>query len=179
MRILLKKVHDKDLAQYKKDMQEAFQKGYENTYGKAESVVLPEKDIDSTLSKKGAVAYKAIIDNEIVGGAVVIIDVETQHNYLDLLFVKYGMQSKGIGAKIWFALEELYPDTKVWETCTPYFEKRNIHFYVNICGFHIVEYFNEKHPLPDTSEDFIGDGHEGMFELRKQKFIKEAIQIDP
>ena len=26
--------------------------------------------------------------------------------------------------------------------------KRNIHFYVNRCGFHIVEFFNEKHPDP-------------------------------
>ncbi len=24
--------------------------------------------------------------------------------------------------------ERLYPETKVWETCTPYFETRNIHF---------------------------------------------------
>ena len=36
------------------------------------------------------------------------------------------------------------------------FEKRNIHFYVNVCGFHIVEFFNEKHPMPDVLEDFVG-----------------------
>lgn len=42
-----------------------------------------------------------------------------------------------------------------------------------------MEYFHEKHPLPGTSEGFIGDGHDGMFELRKQKLIREAIQIDP
>ena len=63
--------------------------------------------------------------------------------------------------------EKLYPNTKAWETCTPYFEKRNIHFYVNICGFHITEFFHEKHPMPDTPEDFIGDGNEGMFAFRK------------
>jgi len=34
----------------------------------------------------------------------------------------------------------------VWETHTPYFEKRNIHFYVNKCGFKIVEFFNPYHP---------------------------------
>lgn len=45
------------------------------------------------------------------------------HNHLDLLFVKYGTQSKGIGKKIWFEIEKLYPETKVWETYTPYFEK--------------------------------------------------------
>ena len=89
------------------------------------------------------------------------------------------MQSNGIGTNIWRALETLYPDTEVWETCTPYFEKRNIHFYVNVCGFHIVQYFHKTYPMPDTSEDFIGDGHEGMFELRKQTFFKEAVPIGP
>ena len=45
---------------------------------------------------------------------------------------------------------------------------RNIHFYVNVCGFHITEFFNEKYPMPDPPEEFIGDGNEGMFEFRKQ-----------
>jgi catechol 2,3-dioxygenase-like lactoylglutathione lyase family enzyme len=59
------------------------------------------------------------------------------------------------------------PDTKVWETCTPYFEKRNIHFYVNKCGFHIVKFINEKNFEPDMPEDFIGDGGEGIFVFEK------------
>lgn len=33
-------------------------------------------------------------------------------------------------------------------------------FYVNVCGFYIVEFFNEKHPMSDFPEDFIGDGNE-------------------
>ena len=102
-----------------------------------------------------------------MGDAVVVINEETQHNHLDLLYVKYGVQTKGIGFKIWSAIECLYPMTKVWEICTLYFEKRNIHFYVNVCGFHITEFFNEKHPMPDTSDDFIGDGNEGMFAFQK------------
>ena len=44
------------------------------------------------------------------------------------------------GYAAWCAVEQLNPEVKVWETCTPYFEKRNIHFYVNKCGFHIVEF---------------------------------------
>ena len=46
MKLLLERVRGQDLTQYKKDMQEAFQRGYEAAYGKAESMVLPEKDID-------------------------------------------------------------------------------------------------------------------------------------
>ena len=49
-----------------------------------------------------------------------------------------------------------------------YFDKLNIHFYVNVCGFHITEFFNEKHPMPDTPDDFVGDGNEGMFAFKKQ-----------
>ena len=31
---------------------------------------------------------------------------------------------------------------------TPYFEKRNIHFYVNKCGLKIVAFYNERNPDP-------------------------------
>ena len=156
-----------DLPAFKIDIQEAFQKGFEDVYGKTDDIILPEKDIDRSLNAEGSAAYKAVVDGETVGGAVVVIDKKTQHNHLDLLYVKYGTQTKGIGFAIWNAIEKMYPDTKVWETCTPYFEKRNIHFYVNKCGFHIVKFINEKNPEPDMPEDFIGDGGEGMFVLRK------------
>jgi len=163
-------VTDNDLKQFKAYAQEAFQKGFEERFGKTTQAVLPEKDIDQSLNAKGSIAYKAVVDGEMVGGAVVVIDQETQYNHLDLLFVKCGTQNKGIGKAIWFEIEKLHPETKVWETCTPYFDRRNIHFYVNVCGFHIVEFFNEKHPMPDTPEDFIGDGNQGMFVLKKQMY---------
>ena len=158
---------DQDIPEFKKNIQEAFQKGFEDEFGKCNETILPEKDIDESLNGKGAAAYKAVVDGETVGGAIVAIDDETNHNHLDLLYVKCGTQGKGIGKFIWFEIEKRYPDTKVWETCTPYFEKRNIHFYVNICGFHITEYFNEKHPMEDVPDDFIGDGNEGMFKFEK------------
>ncbi len=168
MNVSLKKITPQDLPQYKKDMQEAFQKGFEAVYGPSEKPVLPEQDIDHSLHQEGACAYKAVLNGEIVGGAVVVIDRKTKHNHLDLLYVKYGIQTKGIGYSIWKSIENMYPDTKIWETCTPYFEKRNIHFYVNKCGFHIVEFLNDHNPMPNPSEDFIGDGGEGMFIFQKQ-----------
>lgn len=157
-----------DIGIFKHDIQEAFQKGYEDVYGETEGIILPEKDIDSSLNAVGSVAYKAVVSGEIVGGAVVTIDEKTQHNHLDLLYVKYGTQTKGIGFAIWNAIEKAHPNTKVWETCTPYFEKRNIHFYVNKCGFKIVKFYNEKNPEPDMPDDFIGDGGDGMFVFEKQ-----------
>ena len=156
-----------DILEFKQNIQEAFQKGFEDKFGKTEETILLEKDIEESLNAKGSVAYKAVLDGETVGGVIVSIDIETQHNHLDLLYVKRGTQGKGVGKKIWFEIEKLYPHTKIWETCTPYFEKRNIHFYVNVCGFHITEFFNQKHPMPNTPDDFIGDGNEGMFEFKK------------
>ena len=157
-----------EMGVFKRDMQEAFQKGFEDVYGKTEETILPEKDIDRSLNATGSIAYKAVVNGETVGGAVVVIDEKTQHNHLDFLYVKYGTQAKGIGLSIWNAVEKLHPDTKVWQTCTPYFEKRNIHFYVNKCGFHIVEFLNEHNPDPNDPEEYIGDGGEGMFVFQKQ-----------
>ena len=67
-----------------------------------------------------------------------ILDNQWAFKYGALL--EFGEHSKGIGYAAWQAVEELYPETIVWETCTPYFEKRNIHFYVNKCGFQIDQF---------------------------------------
>ena len=168
MDISLVHMKAEDIPSFKKEIQEAFQKGFEEEYGPCDDTVLPEADIDRSLQANGAVTYQAMADGRRVGGAVVVIDAQTQHNHLDLLYVTCGSQVRGIGYAIWQQIEQLHPDTVVWETSTPYFEKRNIHFYVNKCGFHIVEYINQYHPDPNEPEDFIGDGDEGMFVFRKQ-----------
>ena len=63
-------------------------------------------------------------------------------------------------------IEKLYPNTEIWKTCTPYFDKRNIHFYVNKLKFHIVEYLNEKYPDKNRPEDtYLED--DGMFVFEK------------
>ncbi|AOS82955.1 GNAT family N-acetyltransferase [Chlorobaculum limnaeum] len=146
-------LNPKHLSQFKKDMQESFQQGAVDEFSDIDIEILPERDIDRSLSAKGACAYEAILNGEIVGGAVVLINNETHHNHLDFLYVKKGTHSKGVGLLIWNAIEAQYPETKTWETHTPYFEKRNIHFYVNKCGFHIVEYFNKYHNDPNEIDE--------------------------
>ena len=169
MNLTLRTVRQDELAAYKKEMQRAFQLGAEAEYGETDMQILPEADIDRSLCTNGAIAYAAVIDNETVGGAIVVIDEQTQHNHLDFLFVKAGVQSKGIGQAIWSEIELLHPETKVWETCTPYFEKRNIHFYINRCGFHAVEFYNPKHPDPHESgkPDMDSDDDGCMFRFEK------------
>ena len=71
----------------------------------------------------------------------------------------------------WCAVEKLHPEVTVWETVTPYFEKRNIHFYVNRCGFQIVEFYNSHHPDPndpDVSQEQDEQFPDGMFRFQKR-----------
>ena len=170
MILTLVPLREEHVAEFKKDLQDAFQYGYEVECGASEEIILPEQDIDNSLGTSGAEAYQAIVDGEIVGGTVIVIDKETHHNHLDLLFVKNGCQSKGVGQAIWSAVEKLHPETKVWETHTPYFEKRNIHFYVNKCGFHIVEFYNPLHRDPNSPEAVGGmPASEGDYFFRFEK----------
>ncbi len=69
--------------------QEAFQKGYEDYFGAADTLILPETDIDQSLAAGGSAAYKAV-----AGGAVVVMDDEGEKGHLDLLFIKRGMKGK-------------------------------------------------------------------------------------
>lgn len=152
-------------------MQEAFQRDAMQEFDDLDVEILPKKDIDESLTKKGAVAYKAIVDGTMSGGAIVVIDESTQHNHLDFLYVKCGVQSKGLGKMIWDEIERLYPQTKVWETCTPYFEKRNLHFYINRLGFHAVEFFNPYHRDRSIPDDMVGGDYFFRFEKRMKQFI--------
>jgi len=79
----------------------------------------------------GAVIYHILLGGEQVGGAVLNINNETHHNMLDLFYISTKCQSKGGGYVAWKAIEAQYPETEIWELVTPYFEKRNINFYIN------------------------------------------------
>ena len=131
--------------------------------------VISRQTIECCIDEPGNEACRIMLGDRKVGGAILKRNPETRHNHLEIFFVSPGEHSKGIGLAAWRAIEALYPDTKVWETCTPYFEKRNIHFYVNKCGFHIVEFYNKHHvdpngPSADTNEQ---EGPDEMF-----RFIK-------
>lgn len=139
------------------EIQEAFQNSYVQEFGKFEKIILPTNDIEDSFQAKGSEAYIAEIDGERVGGTIIVVDDATGYNSLHLLYVKSSVQNSGNGFKIWQAIEELHPETKIWETHTPYYDKRNIHFYVNRCGFKIVEFFNPKHKDPHQTNDTAGN----------------------
>ncbi len=169
-----------DLPLFKRDMQEAFQRGAEAEFGPCPEI-LPVSHIDRSLSAPGAAAFKAVDSGsgELVGGAVVQVPAEGEGAYhLDFLYVRHGAQGRGVGQALWSALEARYPEATLWETHTPYFEKRNIHFYVNRCGFHIVEFFSPAHPEPHMAE-FGGEPHDMpggdyFFRFEKRKDAAEG-----
>ena len=85
-------------------------------------------------------------DGQRVGGIVLIIDAEKgARRYRALVRRQRPEGQERGGADIVAAAEGRYPSVKTWELY-PYVETRNIHFYVNKCGYKIVEFFNPKHP---------------------------------
>ncbi|MGN0627104.1 MAG: GNAT family N-acetyltransferase [Oscillospiraceae bacterium] len=166
-------VSDEDKNIFISEIQEAFQKAYVEEFGEFEKTILPADDIEESFKTKGSEAYIAEIDGERVGGAIIEINSETGYNSLHLLYVKPGLQNAGNGFKIWKSIEELHPETKIWETHTPYFDKRNIHFYINRCGFKIVEFFNPKHKDPHQTSDTTGNvPSENNYFFRFEKEMK-------
>jgi hypothetical protein len=142
-------VEKKDLALFKKELRDAFVKGVIDNFGDAESGPIPsDENIQKSFNAPGAVIYHISLNGKNEGGVVLNLNNKTHRNSVDLLFISSKSHSRGIGTAAWQAIETQYPETKVWELVTPYFEKRNIHFYVNKCGFHIVEFYCKSNPSP-------------------------------
>ena len=171
--IFLNPLSPADREQFILDNQEAFNYGALEEFGlrddhyEEDGQIISRETIEQSINS--GEAYRIMRDGQPVGG--VIISVEGDRGDLEILFVSPKVHSKGIGYAAWCAVERLHPEVKVWETVTPYFEKRNIHFYVNRCGFHIVEFFNSHHPDPndpDMAEEADEQFPEGMFRFEKR-----------
>ena len=166
-----------DREQFILDNQWAFKYGALLEFGERddhlndEGEIISRKTIENCIDSPENETYRIVANEKVVGGAILKINKETHHNELEILFIDPSEHGKGIGYGAWIAIEELHPETLVWETCTPYFEKRNIHFYVNKCGFHITEfwceYFEPSHPLPNDEDHDSCEGPDEMF-----RFIK-------
>ena len=100
-----------------------------------------------------AESYFIFADNKKVGGCILNINKETNKNSIDFLFINKGMDGKNLGGEIWLAIENRYPQTKRWTTATPYFETRNIHFYINKCKFQAVKFTGPHFQDPDCKKN--------------------------
>jgi GNAT superfamily N-acetyltransferase len=173
--ISLALLQEDDREQFIKDNQWAFRYGAQIEFGMRDdrteegSEVISRSTIERSIDGENAEAYRIVQDGKYVGGVVLSIDKKARKGELELLFVLPDAHSRGIGQAAWKAVENLHPEISVWETITPYFEKRNIHFYVNRLGFHIVEFWNKYQHGPTVSEDIEENWSEDdeMFVFRK------------
>ena len=157
--VRLVKAEPETFGEMMKALQEAFAPAVQETFGPRDyGPIPPDEDVRASFQAPGAVVYHLVSDGKRIGGAVVNIDEASGHNTLELFFIAPEYHGRGLGLAAWRALEARYPQTRVWETVTPYFEKRNIHFYVNCCGFHIVEFFNAHHVDPSLIVPRCPDG---------------------
>lgn len=155
-----------DLPHFKMALQRAFMLAVVQEMGPTGETIPADEDIEGAFRAPGSVVLRALADGKWVGGAVVTIDDKTHENELGFFYVDPDEHGRGVGQNTWKEIERRYPETRLWMTHTPYFEKRNIHFYVNKCGFKIVEYYNSRHPDPhDTHEPDPSDS--GMFRFEK------------
>ena len=173
LQVELVSLQEEDKEQFIRDNQWAFKYGATEEFGmrddhfEEDDQIISRETIERSI-EEGA-AYRIMADGKKAGGVVVSVDGE--HGELEILFTLPECHSKGIGYKAWYEIEKLYPDVKVWETVTPYFETRNIHFYVNKLGFHIVEFYNSHHPDPgdpDMTEEMDDQFPDGMFRFEKK-----------
>jgi 7,8-dihydropterin-6-yl-methyl-4-(beta-D-ribofuranosyl)aminobenzene 5'-phosphate synthase len=164
-----------DKEQFILDNQRAFKYGAQEEFGMRDNrmeegeEVISRKTIERSINGEHAETYRIVCDGNVVGGLILQIDQQHAKGELEILFVNPEAHSKGIGQAAWKAVEAMHPEIRVWETITPHFEKRNIHFYVNRLGFHIVEFWNKyQHGpvVPDDIEENWSEDDE-MFVFRK------------
>ena len=171
MDVKLDLLKSQDEEQFIKDNQAAFNYGAEQYFNEQELEEQHEEDgqiisretIINSIHQEGSIAYRIIADNKKVGG--IIINIKKDFGELEIFFVVPSCESRGVGQAAWKEVERLHPEIKIWETVTPYFEQRNIHFYLNKLGFHIVEFYTKFLKDKDMPK-----GMDGMF--RFQKIIK-------
>ena len=171
MDVRLEFLKSQDEEQFIRDNQSAFNYGAEQYFSEQElkeqheeeGQIISRETILNSLHHEGSIAYRIIADNKKVGG--IIINLKDNFGELEIFFVIPSYESKGVGQAAWKEIERLHPEVKVWETVTPYFEQRNIHFYINKLGFHIVEFYPKFLKDKDMPR-----GMDGMF--RFQKIIK-------
>ena len=152
-----------------RNIQIAFKKAVVEQFGPFDGEIIPRDHVTHAFEAEGAESYNIVLEGDVVGGMVVTIHPETNRNELALLFVNVDCHSKGVGFAVWQEIERQHPETEIWETFTPYFDLRNIHFYINKCGFHMVEFFCKAHPEPgEDYDDMEPAGGEGFCRFEKR-----------
>lgn len=169
-KIVLEKARKEDMADFRDKIQKAFLIALEEHYGPQEEPIPTDEEIRKVFAASDRTVYHILWEGKPVGGAVIRTGKTKGHGELELFFISPACHSQGVGLAAWKAIENAYPEIVVWETITPYFEQRNIHFYINKCGFHAVEFFNKNHMDEELPKDASGKpipGAEAFFRFEK------------
>ena len=167
--IILRTVFPSEMPAFRRRMQSTFTNAAREAFPDFAKVIPYDRDIDETLTAKGAQALQFEWGGQLVGGAIVTGDGDRMT--LEFIFIDTACQGRHLGYAAWQAIEAYYPHATHWELVTPYYERRNIHFYVNRCGFRITEYFNEHYADPSYPRDEAGnypDEEGGLFKFEKE-----------
>lgn len=172
-KVELEPLQEEDREQFILDNQAAFKFGAMQEFGNRNAdfeendEIISKRTINDSIDDPHSKTFHIVVEGKVVGGVILSVDEDFRHGDLEILFVSPNQHNKGIGQATWLEIERMFPDVEVWETMTPYFETRNIHFYVNKLGFHIVEFFNKKHPEPNSSDSY--EEGNGMFRFQKKR----------
>lgn len=158
MDITLKKITEKDKQYFKTKIQESFGIAISKIMDNP-PIIPSNKELDNAFKNLQNDTYFICVNDEKVGGAIIKINNETNNNSLELFYINKEQIGKGFGLKAWQLIEKQYPDTKIWRTVTPYFERRNVNFYINKCGFKVVEYCNKYHKSLDEHYNQTPEGN--------------------
>lgn len=144
--IELIRVKKDEFEAFKKQSSLLFLKGLQATFPEQEhpenfAPIPSERDYNESLYSDNPHVYYFYLNGRNIGGAMFEIDKENKRSHVDTLYINDNAHGQGIG-------------TKVWELHTPYFEKRNIHFYINKCNFHITGFYKEMVDVNGVEKEF-------------------------
>lgn len=93
----------------------------------------------SVIADKPEFAVLSIYDDEKFIGGAIVEDMGNHVSEIHIFFLTVEYQSRGIGRLALDAVEAYFPNTEIFRLITPSQVVRNAVFYVNKCGYKIVE----------------------------------------
>ncbi len=105
----------------------------------------PENEIDLSferfLNNADYTVLSILCDSDIIGSAV-IKEQGDNIREIELFFIKADKIGNGIGSQALKMIEDFFPNTRIWRLITPTLVMKNVVFYINKCGYHIVKVQN-------------------------------------
>ena len=138
-------VMESEYGLFRQDVKDIFAIAVSEEFADKDEDIISDEDINKSLYACDSLVLNITLNHKKIGGIIVRIDEAGRHGVLEILYLYQEYHNRGLGQTVLEHIEDRFPKVRKWELITPYFEKRNIHFYVNKCGFHIVEFFNQHH----------------------------------